>query len=80
MHIVKMPKSCSDVTDAQVHRHTGLDWRKDPRVKEHRGSPAAARVLNRTDRDTESVNGTYNSLFWHPFPSSSVMHKVRHGF
>ena len=63
MSIVKLPKSCSDVTGAQVHRHTGLDWRIDPRAKEHRGSPAVVRVLNRTDRDTVAVNGIYVVFF-----------------
>ena len=30
---VKLPKYCSDVTGAQVHRHTGDDWRDDGREK-----------------------------------------------
>jgi hypothetical protein len=30
---VKLPKYCSDVTGAQVHRHTGHDWRDDSREK-----------------------------------------------
>ena len=30
---VKLPKYCSDETDAQVHRHTGDDWRDDGREK-----------------------------------------------
>ena len=31
---VKFPKSCSDVTGAQVHGHTGPDWRRDPSERE----------------------------------------------
>ena len=61
---VKLPKYCSDETGAQVHRHTGDDWRDDGREKMPGERRSTCRMRRRSSRaqsdDGENDDGEEN--------------------
>ena len=64
MATVKLPKYCSDETGAQVHRHTGDDWRDDGREKVPGERRSTCRMRRRSSRaqsdDGENDDGEEN--------------------